>query len=119
MKTRSEMLEDAQIARSGLPNARLADKPLRPIIIPAGTLVFVVSKSRKLSPHGLKKDHVFMSYLVGCEPEFLTGLASRTISGVTNPAQLLKVDYYTFETNNPDWPHIIVQRDRLTTEVTQ
>lgn len=119
MLTFDEMRENAQIALGRPTRIRVADKPERPIVIPAGTLVFVVNKSRKLSPHGLKKDHVFMSYLVGCEPEFLTGLASRTISGVTNPAQLLKVDYYTFETNNPDWPHIIVQRDRLTTEVTQ
>ncbi len=94
----------------------LCDLIERPILIPAGTFVYVADKSRTLMAHKLKKDHVFMSYLVGCEPEFVTGAADPDIAAITSPAELMKVDYYTFETGNPDWPHIIVQRDRLTTK---
>ena len=128
MKTQSEMREDAQRlresyffldeyaarAQDGLHNDTTIK---RPIVIPEGTLVMVCNRSKKLTPHTLKKAHMFMSYLVGCEPaiEFHTA-TGRVSPAMTNPAELLKVSYYTFETLNPDWPYMVVAGDRLTTE---
>ena len=151
MKTRREMLEDAQRARQpyfvsdqeAKQDAQMAgawekaadsqaatfgeiaktlaaefkpDAPARPILIPADTLVYVTDKSRLLIPHKLKKDHMFMTYLVGVTPELMTGAEDTNIPDSTNPAELLKLGYYTFETNDRDWPHIIVPRNALRVE---
>ena len=129
MKTRSEMLEDAQRSRTTTllnkweaQDARgdlkdvSTDQPCRPIVIPEGTLIQVADRSMKLTPHILKKAHMFMSYLVGCEPELEMRSKGRENPVMTNPAMMLKVGYYTFDTLNSDWPYIVVPSDRLTTE---
>jgi len=92
------------------------DSPERPILILADTLVYVTDKSRLLIPHKLKKDHVFMRYLVGCEPMIMTGAFDPKVPRNTHPAELLRLGYYTFETNDRDWPHMIVRRNDLRVE---
>lgn len=132
MRTRSEMIEDAHIARSGAASmtpaewetykkavdadAALSDRFQRAIVVNTGTIVYVADKSRDMIPHKLKKDHVFLTHLIGSTPELGTLSNTPKIPNYTTPEKLLKSGYYTFETNNRDWPYMVVPRDKIRTD---
>ncbi len=126
VRTQSEMLEDARRDRRNwldpcqTPKAAvdpaLSDRFQKPVVINAGTVVYVTDKSRNMIPHTLKKDHVFLTHLIGSTPELGTLSNAPKIPSITTPERLLKSDYYTFETNNRDWPYMVVQRDKIRNE---
>jgi len=92
-----------------------APSPVKPHIIPKGTVVLVADKSLRLRQHFLASNHSFMYYQSGNSPKLESSYTNGEYPTLTDPSQLLAIGWYTFETQNPDWPYIVVPKSLLTT----
>ncbi len=120
MKTQAEMLEDAQRVRTGLllnqwetKMKRPLAEPVFPHVILAGTIVLVADKSLRLRQHTLAKNHSFLYHQSGNAPKLESSFTTGESATLTDPSQLLAIGWYTFETQNPDWPYIVVPKSCL------
>lgn len=87
----------------------------KPHIIPKGTVVLVADKSLRLRQHFLANSHSFTHYQSGNAPKLDSSYTNGEYPTLTDPSELLVIGWYTFETQNPDWPYIVVPKSLLTT----
>ncbi len=127
MKTQSEMREDfyrnQKPAMLNTPFLEFKQSPSTPTglvkpldgphIIPKGTIVLVADKSLRLRQHFLANDHSFMYYQSGNAPKLESSYTNGEYPTLTDPSQLLAIGWYTFETQNSEWPYMVVPKSLL------